>query len=62
MDQIFPPLKEESNVHLSFATGTKTMVWYSDQKEGKLQKDPNSKHQGNPEHNEKTKPTDNRSS
>jgi malonyl CoA-acyl carrier protein transacylase len=27
----------------------------------KMQKDPNSKHPGNPGHNEKTKPTDNRS-
>ena len=27
----------------------------------KTQKDPNSKHPGNPGHNEKTKPTDNRS-
>jgi seryl-tRNA synthetase len=27
----------------------------------KIQKDPNSKHSGNPGHNEKTKPTDNRS-
>ena len=26
-----------------------------------MQKDPNSKHPGNPGHNEKTKPTDNRS-
>ena len=27
----------------------------------KMQKDPNPKHPGNPGHNEKTKPTDNRS-
>ena len=30
-------------------------------KENKMQKDPNSKHPGNPGHNEKTKPMDNRS-
>jgi hypothetical protein len=30
-------------------------------KKWKMQKDPNSKHPGNPGHNEKTKPTDNRS-
>jgi hypothetical protein len=30
-------------------------------KKCKMQKDPNSKHPGNPGHNEKTKPTDNRS-
>jgi hypothetical protein len=30
-------------------------------KKCKIQKDPNSKHPGNPEYNEKTKPTDNRS-
>ena len=30
-------------------------------KENKMQKDPNSKHPGNPGHNEKTKPTDNKS-
>ena len=31
------------------------------QQSKKMQKDPNSKHPGNPGHNEKTKPTDNRS-
>ena len=31
------------------------------QRKYKTQKDPNSKHPGNPGHNEKTKPTDNRS-
>ena len=31
------------------------------QRKCKMQKDPNSKHPGNPGHNEKTKPTDNRS-
>jgi hypothetical protein len=30
-------------------------------KKYKMQKDPNSKHSGNPGHNEKTKPTDSRS-
>ena len=30
-------------------------------KKYKMQKDPNSKHLGNPGHNQKTKPTDNRS-
>ena len=30
-------------------------------KENKMQRDPNSKHLGNPGHNEKTKATDNRS-
>ena len=30
-------------------------------KKWKMQKDPNSKHPGNSGHNEKTKPTDNRS-
>ena len=30
-------------------------------KKWKMQKDPNPKHPGNPGHNEKTKPTDNRS-
>ena len=33
----------------------------SAQQSKKMQKDPNSKHPGNPGHNEKTKPTDNRS-
>ena len=31
------------------------------QQSKKMQKDPNSKHPGNPGHNEKTKPTDNQS-
>ena len=31
------------------------------QRKWKMQKDPNSKHPGNPGHNEKTKPIDNRS-
>ena len=34
---------------------------YNNQRKYKMQKDPNSKHPGNPGHNEKTKPTDNRS-
>jgi hypothetical protein len=33
----------------------------SEKRKCKMQKDPNSKHPGNPGHNEKTKPTDNRS-
>ena len=33
----------------------------NNQRKWKIQKDPNSKHPGNPGHNEKTKPTDNRS-
>jgi hypothetical protein len=33
----------------------------NNQRKCKTQKDPNSKHPGNPGHNEKTKPTDNRS-
>ena len=33
----------------------------SAQQSKKMQNDPNSKHPGNPGHNEKTKPTDNRS-
>jgi hypothetical protein len=35
--------------------------WNNNQRKYKMQKDPNSKHPGNPGHNEKTKPTDNRS-
>jgi hypothetical protein len=35
--------------------------WHNNQRKCKMQKDPNSKHPGNPGHNEKTKPTDNRS-
>jgi hypothetical protein len=35
--------------------------WQNNQRKYKIQKDPNSKHPGNPGHNEKTKPTDNRS-
>jgi hypothetical protein len=34
---------------------------HNNQRKWKMQKDPNSKHPGNPEHNEKTKPTDKRS-
>jgi hypothetical protein len=34
---------------------------HNNQRKCKMQKDPNSKYPGNPEHNEKTKPTDNRS-
>ena len=34
---------------------------HNSQRKYKIQKDPNSKHPGNPGHNEKTKPTDNRS-
>jgi hypothetical protein len=34
---------------------------YNNQRNYKMQKDPNSKHPGNSGHNEKTKPTDNRS-
>jgi chromosome segregation ATPase len=34
---------------------------HNNQRKYKIQKDPNSKHPGNPGHNEKTKPTDNRS-
>jgi hypothetical protein len=33
----------------------------NNQRKYKMQKDPNSKHPGNPGHNEKTKPMDNRS-
>ena len=33
---------------------------HNSQRKYKMQKDPNSKHPGNPGHNEKTKPTDNR--
>ena len=33
---------------------------HNNQRKCKMQKDPNSKHSGNPGHNEKTKPTDNR--
>ena len=34
---------------------------HNNQRKCKMQKDPNTKHPGNPGHNEKTKPTDNRS-
>jgi hypothetical protein len=34
---------------------------HNSQRKCKMQRDPNSKHPGNPGHNEKTKPTDNRS-
>ena len=34
---------------------------HNNQSKCKMQKDPNSKHPGNPGHNEKTKPTENRS-
>ena len=34
---------------------------HNNQRKWKMQKDPNSKHPGNTGHNEKTKPTDNRS-
>ena len=34
---------------------------HNNQRKYKTQKDPNSKHPGNPGHNEKTKPTNNRS-
>jgi hypothetical protein len=34
---------------------------HNNQRKGKMQKDPNSKHPGNPSHNEKNKPTDIRS-
>ena len=34
---------------------------HDNQRKWKMQKDPNSKYPGNPGHNEKTKPTDNRS-
>jgi hypothetical protein len=34
---------------------------HNNQRKCKMQKDPNSKHRGNPGHNEKTKPKDNRS-
>ena len=34
---------------------------HNNQRKYKIQKDPNSNHPGNPGHNEKTKPTDNRS-
>jgi hypothetical protein len=33
---------------------------HNNQRKYKMKKDPNSKHPGNPGHNEKTKPTDNR--
>ena len=33
---------------------------HNSQRKYKMQKDPNSKHPGNPGHNEKTKPMDNR--
>jgi hypothetical protein len=35
--------------------------WHNNQRKCKMQKDPNSKHAGNPGHNEETKPTDNKS-
>ena len=35
--------------------------WHNNQRKCKVQKDPSSKHPGNPGHNEKTKPTDTRS-
>jgi hypothetical protein len=34
---------------------------HDNQRKCKMEKDPNSKHSGNPGHNEKTKPTNNRS-
>ena len=34
--------------------------WHNNQRKCKMQKDPNSKHPGNPAHNEKTKPKNNR--
>jgi hypothetical protein len=35
--------------------------WHKNQRKWKMKKDPNSKHPGNPGHNEKTKLSDNRS-
>jgi prefoldin subunit 5 len=44
-------------------SGTEDSIehWHNNQRKRKMQKDPNSKHPGNIRHNEKTKPTDNRS-
>ena len=42
-------------------SGTEDSIEHNNQRKCKMQKDPNSKHPGNPEHNEKTKPTNNRS-
>ena len=42
-------------------SGTEDSIGHNYQRNRKMQKDPNSKHPGNPGHNEKIKPTDNRS-
>jgi hypothetical protein len=42
-------------------SGAEDSIGQNYQRKRKMQKDPNSKHPRNPEHNEKTKPTDNRS-
>ena len=40
--------------------GNHRKYWHNSQRKCKMQKDPNSKQPGNPGHNEKTKPTDNK--
>ena len=49
---------QEMEERISGAEDSKENI---NQRKCKMQKDPNTKHPGNPGHNEKTKPTDNRS-
>ena len=53
---------KEMEERISDAEDSIEKYGHNNQRKCKMQKDPNSKHPGNPGHNEKTKPMDNRSS
>ena len=52
---------QEMEERISGAEDSIENICTNNQRKYKMQKDPNSKHPGNPGNNEKTKPTDNRS-
>jgi predicted nucleic acid-binding Zn-ribbon protein len=52
---------QEMEERISGAEDSIENICTTNQRKYKMQKDPNSKHPGNPGHNEKTKPMDNRS-
>jgi hypothetical protein len=52
---------EEIEQRISGAEDSIEKHGHNNQRKCKMQEDPNSKHPGNPGHNEKTKPKDNRS-
>jgi hypothetical protein len=52
---------QEMEERPSGAEGSIENIWTTIKENAKMQKDLNSKHLGNPAHNERTKPTDSRS-